>query len=272
MFAPLLIAALIAPPAGDAQPPSDDPAGPPSVDTIPGENSAEQTPKWRSLFDGKSLDGWTITPFGGQGEVTVEDGAILLPFGNNITGVTVSDAVAKTLPETNYVLELEAKRVSGNDFFCGLTLPVWSPKNKEPSHATLILGGWGGGLVGLSSINRFDASENPTTTYRRFEDGKWYKVQVEVTKCGVRATLREEGETEKDMLFAADIRDSLISTRSETNLSKPLGVATYITTGAIRGMRLRPLTKQEIAAVDKVCEPFDPTGGDRPTNEFGEKN
>ena len=37
----------------------------------------------------------------------------------------------------DYELRLEAKRVEGGDFFCGLTFPV----GKE--YCTLILGGWG---------------------------------------------------------------------------------------------------------------------------------
>ena len=264
MFAlPLLAAVLLAPPPAPAESAADDPAPPVGEAAAKTEENAE-TQKWRSLFDGKTLDGWEVTPFGGQGDVGVEDGAIVLPFGNNLSGVTVSEAVGETLPATDYVLELEAKRISGTDFFCGLTVPVWSPKEGKPSHATLILGGWGGGLVGLSSINKFDASENPTTTYRRFEDGRWYRVRLEVTRSGVRALL--DGED----LFAADIREAQVGTRSEMTLSKPLGVASYITTAAIRKVRLRPLTKAEIAAVDEACAPFDPTGGDRPVNEFGE--
>ena len=221
-------------------------------------------PDWRPLFDGKTLDGWVVTPFGGQGDVGVEDGAILLPFGNNLTGVTISAEAAKALPKFDYVLELEAKRVTGTDFFCGLTVPVWSPREDAPSHASLILGGWGGGVVGLSSIDRFDASENPTTTYQRFENGRWYKVRMEVTKRGVRATL--DGEE----LFAADLRGRAVGTRSEVNLSKPLGIASYVTTAAVRGVRIRPLTEDEVQAVNAACDTgFDATGGTPPIKDFG---
>ncbi|QDT16988.1 3-keto-disaccharide hydrolase [Alienimonas californiensis] len=268
--ASLLAVVLLAPPTSApptaAPPPDAAPQQPNSQQADPAEGAADGKPKWRSLFDGKTLTGWDVTAFGGEGEVAVEDGAILLPFGNNLTGVTVTKEVAKTLPTADYVLELEAKRVSGTDFFCGLTVPMWSPAEKKPSHASLILGGWGGGLVGLSSIDRFDASENETTTYHAFENDQWYRVRLEVTKAGVRALL--DGE----QLFAADIRDRIVSTRSEVNLSKPLGVSTYVTTGAIRGVRIRPLTEAEVKAVNKACEPFDATGGEPPVNEFGEKN
>ncbi|MFH5803684.1 DUF1080 domain-containing protein [Alienimonas sp. DA493] len=263
VVAPLLAVALWAPPAAEP-PPENAPAAPQQRATGDEKTGDEKT--WRSLFDGKTLTGWEVTKFGGEGDVAVVDGAIRLPFGNNLTGVTVSQEVAKTLPTTDYVIELEAKRVTGTDFFCGLTVPVWSPAEKQPSHATLILGGWGGGLVGLSSIDRFDASENETTTYHAFENGRWYKVRLEVTKAGVRALL--DGEE----LFAANIEDRIVSTRSEMNLSKPLGVASYATTAAIRGVRLRPLTEAEVKAVNAACEPFNALGGEPPVNEFGEKN
>ena len=45
------------------------------------------------------------------------------------------------------------------------------------SHATLILGGWGGSLIGISSIDDFDASENETGDDAYiFEDNQWYDI------------------------------------------------------------------------------------------------
>src|SRR5262245_58340085 len=72
-----------------------------------------------SLFDGRTLAGWAITDFAGHGEVSVEDGKLIL--GNGVmTGVTWTNA----LPRMNYEISLEAMRVEGNDFFCALTFPV----------------------------------------------------------------------------------------------------------------------------------------------------
>ena len=45
----------------------------------------------------------------------------------------------------------------------------------------LVLGGWGGSLVGLSSIDGQDASRNATTTFRTFEDGRLHRARIEVT-------------------------------------------------------------------------------------------
>ncbi len=95
------------------------------------------------LFDGKSLDGWKKTNFGGEGDVEVIDGQIILSMGYPMTGVTLAGG---NLPTRNYEISLEAKRIEGTDFFCGLTFPV------NDSHCSLIAGGWGGTLVGLSCI------------------------------------------------------------------------------------------------------------------------
>src|SRR5690606_8741925 len=100
-------------------------AGSPSTDT--GSQSADSVANApvqpdqnvRILFDGNSLGQWTPTEFGGGAEVEVEDGCIILPQGNDMTGVTWTGDVVRM----NYELSLEAKRVMGNDFFCGLTFP-----------------------------------------------------------------------------------------------------------------------------------------------------
>ena len=66
-------------------------------------------------------------------------------------------------------------RTMGSDFFCGLTFPY------KETHATLILGGWGGSLIGISSLDDFDASENETGDAYIFEDNQWYDVRLKVT-------------------------------------------------------------------------------------------
>src|SRR5690606_20673373 len=132
-------------------------------------HAAEPAP--RALFDGKTLSGWKSTQFGGEGEVLVENGEIVMRAGNPLTGITW----AGEHPRSDYEISLEAKRVDGSDFFCGLTFPVGD------SPCTFIVGGWGGGVIGLSSLDGFDASENETTRYQEFENGKWHKVRVRVT-------------------------------------------------------------------------------------------
>src|SRR5262245_12689216 len=68
--------------------------------------------EWKPLFDGKTLRNWKSTNFGGESEVTVEDGAILMDRGSNMTGVTYT---AGDFPKTDYEVALEGKRVNGID-------------------------------------------------------------------------------------------------------------------------------------------------------------
>ncbi|MCO6459667.1 MAG: DUF1080 domain-containing protein [Pirellulaceae bacterium] len=189
------------------------------------EPPANQRENWKPLFDGKTLTGWKPTRFGGEGEVRVEDGSIVLDFGSSLTGITLSGE----FPTSNYELQLEAMRAEGIDFFCGLTFPV------KQSHCSLIVGGWGGSVVGLSSIDGKDASENETTKYMKFEKGRWYPIRVRVTDERIQAWI--DGKLEVDQ----DIRDRRISTRVEVDPSKPLGFCTWETKASLRKISYRPV-------------------------------
>lgn len=179
---------------------------------------------WESLFDGKTLKGWKVTDFAGRGEVKVEKEQIIMEMGV-MTGITWTNPVVRM----NYELSVEAMRVDGGDFFCGLTFPV----GNDP--CSLIVGGWGGGVVGLSSIDGQDASSNETTQYVNLQKGKWYLVQLRVTPGRIQAWL------DGDSLLDVDTKGKKISIRSEMDESMPLGVATWSTTGALRNFKLRKL-------------------------------
>src|SRR5262245_17585755 len=92
-----------------------------------------------SLFNGKNLDGWKVTDFGGEGEVRVEDGQIIMRMGQPLTGVTLADG--SKLPTDNFEVTLQAMKRKGDDFFCALTFPV------RDSHASFVIGGWAGTVV-----------------------------------------------------------------------------------------------------------------------------
>ena len=187
--------------------------------------------KWTPLFNGKDLDGWKKTNFGGEGEVTVEDKCLIIDMGGPLSGVTWK---GKEPPhKMDYEIRLEAKRVKGTDFFCGLTFPV------DDSCRSFIVGGWAGGVVGLSSINDFDAAENGTTTYHEFKNDKWYKFRVKVTKDAIQCWIDDE------RVVNQEIKDQKISTRIEVDACQPLGLATYETKAAIRNFEIRPLKAEE---------------------------
>lgn len=186
----------------------------------------------RLLFDGKSLKDWEITDFGGQGEVEVRDGVLVIGRGEPITGIHWK---GDPLPKVNYELTLDAKRIDGNDFFAAVTFPV------QDSFCTLVLGGWGGGLIGLSSINGQDASENETTDYFSFEKDRWYKVRIRVSDTRIDAWLDDK------QIANVDYSDKKIGVRIEMELSKPLGVATYHTVGGLRNFQLKGLSAERKA-------------------------
>lgn len=198
------------------------------------ETDKKNDRKWRSLFDGKSLDGWKEADFPGKGKVTVEDGSIVLGSGMDMTGVNIDGK----FPKVNYEVELEAMRADGSDFFCGMTFPA------KDEYCSLIIGGWGGGVVGLSSLDGMDASENETTTYREFENGKWYPVRLRVTDKRVTAWI--DGKQEVDV----DISNRGLDTRIEVEWSKPFGIACWQTTTKLRKLRVRELPPAEVKSVN----------------------
>ncbi|MCJ7448633.1 MAG: DUF1080 domain-containing protein [Bacteroidales bacterium] len=174
------------------------------------------------LFDGETLDGWETTNFGPQGPVYVSGSEIILVMGDGCTGITWK----KEFPQVNYKVTLEAKRVSGNDFFCGMTFPV----GENP--CTLIVGGWGGTVVGLSSINGMDASENETTKLMEFEKDRWYRICLLVKSDTIKALI--------DDVVVVDFAkgEKTLSIRPEVELSKPFGIASWNTTAALKNIRV----------------------------------
>ncbi|MGI6340265.1 MAG: family 16 glycoside hydrolase [Bacteroidales bacterium] len=183
---------------------------------------AEETLKPGVLFNGKSLMGWEITNFGPQGPVFVSGNEIILGMGDGCTGITWTG----DFPETDYEVSLEAKRMEGNDFFCGMTFPA----GKDP--CTLIVGGWGGTVVGLSCIDGMDASENETTSIRKFDNHRWYAIRLNVSNDSIKAWIDSE------MVVSVEIAGKKLSVRPEVELSRPFGVASWRTKAALRNMRL----------------------------------
>jgi 3-keto-disaccharide hydrolase len=183
-------------------------------------------PAWQPLFDGKTLANWQSTKFIGEGAVRVENGQLILEVGRDLTGISW---IGPKLPTTNYEIALQAMRVEGSDFFAGVTFPV------ADSFCSLILGGWGGSVVGLSSINGMDASENETSQSVDFKSGRWYNIRIRVTPVKIEAWLDER------QIINQDLKGNKIDTRVEVELSRPLGVASWRTTSALRDIRLRRL-------------------------------
>jgi hypothetical protein len=194
-------------PAGAAQPPA----------PFEGEG-------WEPMFDGNDLKGWRETPFAGHGEVHCQSGVIVLSMGDPFTGINWTNE----FPRMNYEIALDAMRLMGSDFFCGLTVPVGT------NCCSLIVGGWGGSLIGISSLDGMDASENETTKYTSFETGRWYRIRLRVTEKRIQAWV------DKEKLVDVETAGRRISVRpGDIELSQPCGLAAWQTSAGYREIRFR---------------------------------
>jgi 3-keto-disaccharide hydrolase len=190
---------------------------------------------WKSLFDGASLGNWKRTAFAGAADVHVDPkfrggpAAIVVAEGDPLNGINWTSET----PKTNYEITLEAMKIEGSDFMCGLTFPVGD------SYASLILGGWGGTVVGISSIDNLDASENETTRSITFPKDHWFVIRMRVTPTKLEAWLDEK------QIVDANIMNKKISLRfGEISKSMPLGLATYQTSSAFRSIKMRRLDEK----------------------------
>ncbi len=189
---------------------------------------------WKPLFDGKSLAGWKATDFYKPGKVTVKDGTIVMAKGTKMTGVTYA---RRDFPKMDYEVTLEGKKLAGDDFFCTTTFPVGK------SYCSLVVGGWGGRVVGISSINGADASENETSGQREFKPNQWYRVRIRVSAKRIEAWI------DRDQVVDLNTDGLELTTRVECAACQPFGVATWDTVGAVRDIRVRSLTDAEKRAL-----------------------
>jgi len=162
------------------------------------------------------------------GQVDEED-ALRIGWGEALTAVKW----AGEIPEAPFEMELEAKRVNGTDFFCAVTFPA----RDVDECVTLVVGGWGGGLVGISSIDGKDASENETRSVQRFEEDVWYRIRLLREGERIAAWIGDEKVVDVDTTGKElSLRDGPITDCA------PFGLATWQTTSLVRGARWRSVS------------------------------
>jgi len=180
----------------------------------------------RLLFDGKSLDGWNRTNFGGEGEIKVDQGRIIFEMGQGLTGINFTN---KEFPTDNFELSLQAMRLQGIDMICGVTFPVRS------EFCSLIIGGWGGGTVGLSSIDDQDASANSTSSILKLDDNRWYRIRIRVAAGRIICYLDDKKVVDHP------IQGFKFSLRGDCELSQPIGIFNFGTRTAVKDVKLLTL-------------------------------
>ncbi len=188
---------------------------------------------WKSLFDGESLGGWEETNFGTEGGVSVADGKLNLSFGEGCTGINWK----KEFPKVDYEVRLQAQRVEGSDFFCGMIFPV------QETHCSFVVGGWGGAVVGLSAVDGAYADSNPTTKFMTFKKGQWYDIRLRVTKTCVSAWIDDKPVVD------LETTGHKLTLHPAVAKAKPFGLCSWMTTAALRKIELRTLTAEEAQPV-----------------------
>jgi hypothetical protein len=184
-----------------------------------------------NLFNGKNLSGWKRAEITDNGEVkALPDGTVECGIGNPMTGI----AYTNKFPTMNYELSLEGMRQAGSDFFMALTIPV------ETSFCSVIIGGWGGGLCGISSYDGMDAANNMWAEGLTLKNNCWYKLVVRVTPGVIQVSLNQDLYTAR-VEFDDCNRLSLRSGDIEKTV--PMGLTTYETQALWRNFTLTEITE-----------------------------
>lgn len=189
------------------------------------QQTFEKTPQptKHTLLNQYTIPKWEVTNFSGSGTVKLSDSVITIGAGNDLTGINWTGH----FPKKNYELSLQAKRLEGDDFFCGLTFPV------RGTYCSLIVGGWGGMVVGISNVDWNDASENITTTNMAFKNDVWYLIHLKVTGEKIQVWI------DHNLLIDLRHSDHQLSLHPFMKPSTPFGLTTWKTKARIRNIILK---------------------------------
>ena len=187
--------------------------------------------RWASMTDGKSLKGWEAVKeemFVAGGPVKCEKGEIILTEGAELTAVRWTGE----FPRNNYELLFEARRVDGFDYFAAPTFPVGK------DYVSLITGGWGDTVVGLSCIDDQLAADNETCKVMGLKNKQWYQFHIKVAEPKIEVWI------DKDQVIDFNRKGRRLSVFNMEPL-RPLGIASWCTTGAVRNVRVRAVKPAE---------------------------
>ena len=190
-------------------------------------------------------------PSNGGLEAGENPGEFRMKMGDPLSGIRYDGPL--DLPVTNYEISLEARRTRGTDFFCAVTFPV----NSIKTCCTFVAGGWGGALAGISSLEGMDAANNDTSTFHKFELNNWYAFRIQITPELLKVWMDDE------VIVDVELADRRVGMRwGDIEYCMPFGLATYLTTGEFRNLRVRRLDGKEIAEKKAAEAPSDDSPSD----------
>ncbi len=220
-----------------------DDADKPAYDALAESKADDAKYEWTYLFDGKTLKNWVDLEDAGAETPVVEDGAIVLGMGASSTSIRFDEEAAGfKLPRENYELEIVSRREMGTDFFSATTFPIGDVS------VTLINGGWGGAVLGISNVDDMDASQNSTSSFYNFKNDKWYRFRIQVSKRALRVWVDDE------VGIDCVVEGRRLGTRFEVSRCEPLGLTSWISKGVIKVVRFRALTDDELKELNERAD------------------
>jgi hypothetical protein len=178
-----------------------------------------------ALMEGALVGAWQQAGIPEEGPIAVKDGNLEIGIGAPMTGAKFTAWDQAGMPGTGYSIRYETMRVEGRDIFGMCTFPVSS----HEAHATFVIGGWGGTVTGLSSLDFLDASENATRAEQAFQNGVWYAVRIEVRPEDIRVWINDRP------VVNASIKGKKVSLRpGDIDHCLPFGFATWGTKAKVR--------------------------------------
>jgi len=188
------------------------------------ETRAKGADRWE-LTAAPLLALWQDSEMIAPGQVLRDEDGFTLKAGEPMTGIFFPGWEQEGLPVTNYRITYEAMRVEGGDFFGTVTFPVGGTQRC----VTFVLGGWGGSQVGISNIDGQDASQNSTGSSQKFENGRWYRIKIEVREKSLQVWYEDKP------LVNLDLEGRELGLRpGEIDKCVPFGFAAYGTEGRMR--------------------------------------
>jgi serine/threonine-protein kinase len=197
--------------------------------------------KWHSLFDGKTLAGWepvTLGEFAKAGRIHAENGEIVLDASTHVTGLVST----RDIVNMDYELTIEAMRDAPGDLFYQVVFPVGD------SFCTLIVGGWGGGLVCLEAVDGRPSDQSVTARRMDLQPGKWHRANLRVTQESI------EVRVDNEKVISLPMEGHSFTMSGRWLMIKPFGIVTGSPRTVLRDIALRRLGSHASEGIEKKAD------------------